>query len=171
MRKIFTLVALILATATLKASPQKDKVALDRLSSVIAECSDMPGFDVVSVGRIGTSALKSVIRLGSWSEKGGEDARKVMNIIKDIKKIAVVDYDDCCDADKARFTRKIERLLKDDCLVMEARDGGDVMKIYGVLDEKTDRIDNFVMYAPADCSLICLFGSIPLSTVTKAISQ
>lgn len=151
--------------------PQKtNKISLDELSTVIAESRDMAGLEVIQVGRLGTAALKQLANLSIASEDGGKEARALMNVIRGVKKVAIVDYDDCSDVDKARFTRRVENILTPDCLLMEAKDGGQQMKIYAVYDEKSDKFDNFVMYAPADCALICLFGSIPLSAVTTIAS-
>lgn len=171
MKKLLILVALMSLTVTLKASTTKERGSLGKLSSTIAEFSDVEGFDVVSVGRIGTAAVKSLARLAYLKEDGDKDATEVMKLIGGVRKVAVVDFDDCKEADKAKFKRKIERILTEDCLVMEAKDGRNAMKIFGVLDEKVERFDNFVLYAPEDCALICLFGTIPLSAVSRDIPQ
>ena len=168
MKKAFFLFALILSATALNASPAMERISIGKLSSVISEFRGAEGFEVFSLGRVGTVAIKSIVRLEALQDGGDGDLAR---LIGGIKKIAIVDFKECKQADKARFERKMGRLLNDDCLIMEAGDGKDKMKIYGVLDEKAERFDNFVLYVPSDCALVCFFGSIPLSTVSKALSQ
>ena len=52
---------------------------------------------------------------------------------------------------------------------MEIKDGGDMCRIYGVVDDAADKLSNFVLYDPSDCTLICLFGTIPMSAVVSAL--
>ena len=146
-------------------------VSLDKLASVISEFNGRDGFEVVKIGRIGTSAFKTLTKFAALNEGDSEDAQAVIDLFGGIKKITIVDFDDCSKSDKDRFTRKVESLLQEDYLIMEMKDGGDQMKIYGVLDDKTDKINNFILYTPSECALICLFGTISLNSVSTLIGQ
>lgn len=139
-------------------------VQCSKLSSVISEFRACDGFEVVRVGRIGTSAMKAITRIAL--RDGDQEAKAFLDLAKDINKIAIVDYEDCCDSDRDAFNRKIGRLLKDDCLIMEAKDGGDVVKIYGVSDDRNAQISDFVLFAPSDCALVCIFGRIPIEAIS-----
>ena len=54
---------------------------------------------------------------------------------------------------------------------MEAKDGNDLMQIYGVVDEKTGTVRDFVMHNPSGSSLVCIFGSIPIEKLAKIVSD
>lgn len=146
-----------------------DGVSADKLTSLISEFSGKEGFDVVRIGRLGTSAIKSFLRLGTLLDGDDEDARALKDVIGGLRKLAIVDYGECSESDRQKFERKLGRLLRDEDMIMEAKDGGDAFKIYGVVDETTDKLRNFVLYDPSDCSLICLFGSISMSAVASAM--
>ena len=45
------------------------------------------------------------------------------------------------------------------------------MKIYGVFDEQSGTVQDFVLYAPSDCALICLFGSISMDAIAQLVSK
>lgn len=168
--KKYIITVIILLIATCAVAKEKDSgVSLSKLNAVISEYSLNDGFDVVNVGKIGTMAIKSLIRLGAMADGDNDDARAALNLISGIKKIAIVDYDDCQESVRKGFEHKLSRILTDKELIMEAKDGGDIMKIYGVIDDKADKLGNFVMYAPQDCALICLFGTIPLSAIASAM--
>lgn len=137
------------------------------LTSLISEYRGREGFDVIKIGRLGTSAIKTIARLGALGDD--EDAAMVRDVVGGLKKLAIVDYEDCSDADKQSFERKVNRLLKDDEVIMEFKDGGDICRVYGVMDEKSDKIRDFILYTPSDCALICLFGSISLNKVLSTV--
>lgn len=170
MKRITLFTILLLASVFCHARTDGDGVSLDKLTSVISEFSRREGFDVVKVGRIGTAALRSLVKIGMTGEDDTE-SKAAMEIFKGVKKIAIVDFGDCSGSDKEAFKRKVEKILKDDCLIMEAKDGSDLMRIYGVVDDQTDKLKNFVLYTPSDNALICIFGSISLNKVTSLVGQ
>lgn len=168
---IFVLLATAFVCAAGNGRKEKEAmnaVPVDRLVSLISDYSAKDGFDVIRIGRLGTSAIKSLARLGSWDD-GDSDAEEALSIISGIKKLAIVDYEDCSPADKESFERKVGRLLKDENVIMEFKDDGHICRIYGVMDERSDKLRDFVLYTPSDCALICLFGSISLSKVTSVM--
>jgi hypothetical protein len=146
-------------------------IQIDQLNTVISEYSGKSGFEVIKVGKLGTSAIKALVKFGIMSEGDGDDAREIIKMVSGIKKLAVVDYEECESADKSEFSRKIEGILRDDFLLMEAKDGSDAMKLYGVMDKKNDKIGNFILYTPSECALICLFGTIDMSAITAFMAQ
>ena len=138
------------------------------MTSVISEFSGKEGFEVINVGKFGTSALKRLIRMSADDD---DEMKSMLKVINGIKKIAIVDYDDCPAADKEKFIRKIDRILNSDNLILEIRDDGETMKMYGVTDDNDDIVSNFIIHAPSDGALICLFGTLPLKEITSAMSR
>ena len=59
----------------------------------------------------------------------------------------------------------LQKIIKVKCL------NGEKMRIYGVMDEKTNEVKDFVLYAPSDCSLICLFGTLSMDAMAKIASN
>lgn len=148
-----------------------DGIRAEKLTGLISEFSRKEGFDVVRIGRFGTSAIKSIIRLGALADGDSDEAKAFKDVIGGLRKLAIVDYGECSDSDRQRFERKLERLLRDEDLIMEVKDGGESYRIFGVLDEDSDKLRDFVLYDPSDCSLICLFGSMSLSALTSAVDR
>jgi hypothetical protein len=56
-------------------------------------------------------------------------------------------------------------------MLMEVKDGSDIMRMYGVVDDRGDKVKDFVLFSPEDCTLICLFGSISLDSVMAVASK
>lgn len=148
------------------AKSDKNAIPKEKLFSLIDEYCGREGFEVIKLGSFGTSILKSAIKIAAAKEDD-KDMQDVMKITKGMKKMAVVDYEGCNARTRETFNAKLEKLLESSELLMEAKDGSDTMKIYGVADESCETITDFVMYAPSDCALICLFGNIPIKTVME----
>ena len=119
------------------------------------------GFEVVSVGRIGTSLIKGAIRLSS--DMDAED-RQALSIFSDIKRIEIVNFEDSPAAVKERFTGKLERLLNKMELILEASDDGERVRIYGI--EDGDRVKDCILYS-SDGALIITEGGIDFDKVAR----
>lgn len=172
MKKYFIFITLMLATIACSGADSR-KVAkaevrsdINQLNSIISEYSGKSGFDVLQLGRFGTSALKSIVNIGiRLDDEFDDETMTILKMAKDIKNLTIVEFEDCGEAEKAEFSRKIERILNEDHLIMEAKDEGDNMKIYGVLSEKGDSLSDFILYSPTEYALICLLGEIDLNSV------
>ena len=137
---------------------------------LISEYKAYDGFEAVKVGRLGTGILKSLISSGAV-EGSDPEIKEIKRLIKGIKKLAVVDYSDCEPQVRQGFTQKVGRLLNGAEMLMEVKDGSDIMRMYGVVDDRGDRVRNFVLFSPEDCTLICLFGTISLDSVLNMTSR
>lgn len=123
---------------------------------------------MVELGRAATAALKGAIRLATINDP---DGREVLKLMKGIRSITVLDYENCSQSDREKISLKIERALSGNDVLIEASDGGEKMRIYGLVDDKTDKVRDFVMYSPSDYALICIFGSISMDAIAKIASD
>lgn len=162
--KRFLLIISILLSLPALAATQGKTVSKTNLTAALAECRSYEGVELVKLGRAATAALKGAIRLAAIDEP---DAREALRLMKGIHGITVMDYEDCSGANRELISRKLEKALSGSDLLIEASDGGDRMRIYGVVDGKSDKVRDFVLYSPSDCALICVFGSISMDAVAK----
>jgi len=162
------LFAIILAAVAFTASARSAGSPVPRgaLLTIINEYKVYDGVEVVKLGSLGTAAIKSMIKVAALTEDD-PDMRDAMRIISGIKKMVVVDFEDCDDWVKERITSKLDRALSGSDLLMEVKDGDSLMSMYGVVSEDSSNVKDFVLYSPADCSLICLFGSLSMSAISR----
>ena len=170
MKRIVATILLLLTFTVVFAQTGKSGVPRERITSLINEFRGYDGFEVVRMNSLGTSAIKALVRMSALSD-GDKDSRALLDVLKGIKKIAVVDYEDCERNVKDRFSRKIGRALSSADLLMEVKDGTEVLKMYGVVSDDSAVVKDFVMFSQEDCALICLFGSISLDAVMKMSGQ
>jgi hypothetical protein len=172
--KMRNLIIIIVIALTLplagNANAQGKSVPGSQISLLISEYKMYDGFEAVKVGRLATGFVKSMINAGAMKE-GDPEAKELKKLIKGIKKLAVVDYSDCDLEVRQGFTNKMGRLLSGADVLMEVKDGSDLMRMYGVVDDKGGKVKNFVLFCPEDCTLICLFGTISLDSVMNLASR
>ena len=139
-------------------------VSRARINHIVSECRACEGSEVVHVGWLGTAAIRGIIRLSAMDDP---DAREALTLLRGVRSLSVVDFEGCSESDKARLRSRINAALSNDEMLIEVADGQDKMRIYGVVNEKTESVRDFVLYTPGDCALICLFGTLPIDTVSK----
>lgn len=146
---------------------QKGKaVPKEKILTLISEYRGQDGFDVVRLGPLGTTLARSVAKI-ALKVDGDDETAEILKLVNGIRSIAVVDYEDCASSVKDSFNAKLGRILNGTDLLMEVKDDEDHVFIYGVVDEAGDKVQNFVLHVPADCALICMFGTISMDTVAK----
>ena len=171
MKHFFIIIVLALTLPLAgSANAQGKPVPGTQISLLISEYKAYDGFEALKVGRLGTGILKSLISSGAV-EGSDPEIKEIKRLIKGIKKLAVVDYSDCEPQVRQGFTQKVGRLLNGAEMLMEVKDGSDIMRMYGVVDDRGDRVRNFVLFSPEDCTLICLFGTISLDSVLNMASR
>lgn len=142
-----------------------NKVPKDRISSVISDYSGVDGFESVKLGTLGSMALKFAAR--SVLDTDDELIRNFISLADGIRKISIIDYEDCDPEVRRQITGRLDRALSSTEVLMEAKDGGDAVKIYGSFNSDSGKVRDLVMYVPSDCTLVCLFGNIPLDALSK----
>lgn len=171
MKKLITVLMLLVVCATGFAGGRTGKgVPKEKLLGLITEYRHNDGFDVVNIGSLGTSLARSVAKIAAKAE-GEDELFEVLKLANGIKRICVVDYEDCATNVKNSFNAKLETALGQSELLMEVKDSEDNVRMYGVVNEDASKINDFVIYVPNDCAVICLFGTIPMEAVGKIVED
>lgn len=164
------IIAILLVFISLAGFAKNGNGSSEKLMSLISEYNGRDGFEVIKVGSFGTSMLKAALKLGA-SKDEEEDLKQALKLMKGINKMAIVDYEDASDKVRDAFNSRLERLLGSAELLMEMKDGDDCMKIYGIMDSECTQIRNFVMHAPGDGALICLFGTMQVDEIMEFAAE
>ena len=146
-----------------EGASEGSNVQSGKLLALINDYRDKEGFEVISVGSLGTSIIKKMIV--NNLDKVDEKTRSLFKAIDGIKKIAIVDFGSSDAAVRTEFIHKMEKLLSRSQLLMEIKDSENKMYMYGVVGRKNNKVGDFVLYNPDGGNVICLFGSISLDTL------
>lgn len=124
--------------------------------------------DIVSIGSLGISVIKLGTRM---SGEDAEEMRMARSLFKGIKKLMIVSYDECPVELRERFNRKVARTLNGCELLVEAKDEGEKVSIYGTTSRDGSKISDIVLFAPEDGALMCFFGTIDAARLGELASS
>lgn len=168
MKRIVFLIALALLPLSLVA--QNMSAPYRHLYNLIGEYKDIEGFEAVRLGSVGTALARGVVGAALRAD-GDREALVLIRAARRIRRIAVVDYEDCSEPVKKRFTERVNRLLEGCPLLMEVNSDGEELRIYGKTDGDSAWLRDCVLYAPSSHALICLSGSVSIDSLASLMHQ
>ena len=167
MKKYLLILLLLLPLTASAARPQK-KVSQREVASIVSEFRHCDGVEVMRLGWLGTALVKGVA-VHIDDEDG--DMREIRQALRGIKGVAIMSYEDASEEVRSKIERRLNRAMKGRELLMEAKDNGEYVQIFGVMDDARGTVRDFVMHVPSSSALICLFGSIPMEAVSKLATR
>ena len=157
---LITLMMVLTLSATAWAGGQHTK-----LRNLVSDYRMHEGFEVVDLGGIGMGLLKTAARM---SVDSPED-RQALDLFKSIKRLTVVDFSDAEPAVRDKFLRKAKRILSEGEMLMEAKDEGETVRIYGVSSADGNLLEDVAILA-AD-ALIFVRGAIRMDQIATLMKQ
>lgn len=154
---------------TLKTAMKKLLILFTFLGMFTLSCSAGPGsvqtlinqyrhnegFEHISMGPLALSLVKGAVLL----DGPDQEAVALLNAFRKIRKVSILNFEDASDKDKERFVEHLGKILEGMELILEAKDEGDRLSIYGV--DEGGRIRDCVLYDPSG-TLICVRGTLNL---------
>ena len=136
-----------------------------KIRTLVNDFRDQPGFEVVEMGPIALGLIRAAAR----GEVKNEDDRKALQVFKDIKRLTILDFSDAEASRKEKFLRKAKRVLAEEEMLMEAKDGGETVRIYGMSNAAGDILEDIILLA--DDALISVRGKIRADLVGELVNQ
>lgn len=171
MKKLIAFVLLVAFAAGLglpvEAVTDRNRVGQSEIAGLVVKYRQKDGFEVVSAGGFILGLLKVVAKASAETQ---ED-REFLEIMDNLDRVVVVEYEEASQSDKGSFRRDVSGILRDAEKVLEVKDDGDTINIYGTVNKKGDRIEDIVIFIPEDCTMICLFGSISTDRITELLEM
>ena len=159
MKKILITLCMVLCLAPAAwASNQSGK-----LRTLVNEYRDEPGVEVVDLGGVALGLLRATIR----TQADNEQDRKALDVLRSIKRLTVLDYSDAAQSVKDSFLRKAKRILANEEMLLEAKDGGETVRIYGLSSDDGNLLEDIIILA--EDVLISIKGKIRMDQVSELI--
>ena len=151
---VIMLIILVAGTGSCKSAPaaSERKVETGATQQLINKYKGEEGFEVMSFGGLALGLVKMAANASSDAED--------LDILDGIRKFVVVEYYDAAADKKESFNKELAELLKDASKIMEVKDDGDKVEIYGTLSVDGERISDVVIYIPEESSFLCFLGNI-----------
>lgn len=138
----------------------------NKVNALVSSFSGVDGVEVVHIGSVGMSLARTVTRIAALDDS---DARQAVKVLKGLKSLTVMDFEDASPEVKERIARKASKLFTPKNLLVEAVDDGEKTSIYGDISPDGGKVKNFVVFSPESGTLVCLFGTFDLDSVMKYI--
>ena len=168
MKKAIIVLAFLLVPVMTFALVPGGKISKVKVSSLVSQYRGKQGVEVIEIGRLGTALLKGVAAMADGNDK---DTREALTALKGIKELTIISYEDAEAVLKQKINGKVEKMLKGVELLMEAKDDGETMRIYGTFNEKTGKVSDVGIFSPTDGTFIFLAGSFNLEDISKATAK
>ena len=150
---------LSLGTVALAGEPNR------QLRNLVSDYRGTQGFDVVDIGTLGLSILKAAARTAAETP---ED-REALKLFNSLKRLTIVDFSDATPDVKDKFLRKVNRILRSGEMLLEAKDGGETVRIYGTSSDDGNLLEDVALLAGD--ALIFVRGAIRADQVAALIAQ
>jgi len=148
MKKIvFTLILLMTTALVWAGKPAK-------VQNLINQYRHHDGFETVSFGPLGMSLMRTFALSDNDLD---EEDRAALHAFDKIRRICILDFEDAQEEVKARFVSKVRRVLDGMELILEAKDEGSRLSIYG--EDRNGKLKDCILFDP-DGTLICVSGSV-----------
>ena len=134
-----------------------------QLRTLMNEYRNEPGVDVVDLGSVALGLLRATIR----TQADNEQDRKALDVLRSIKRLTVLDYSDAAQSVKDSFLRKAKRILANEEMLLEAKDGGETVRIYGLSSDDGNLLEDIIILA--EDALISIKGKIRMDQVSELI--
>lgn len=167
MKKYLLIFLLLLPLTASAARPHKNSSQRE-VASIVSEFRHCDGVEVMRLGRLGTALVKGA---AAHTDDEDEDMREVRRALRGIKGVTVMEYEDASPEIRERVNRKLARVLDKHEVLMEVKDDGEKVRIFGVLDETSGLVRDIIFHAPGECALICMFGTLPMDVIGKIAAQ
>jgi hypothetical protein len=166
--KKYLLILLLLLPLTASAARPAKRVSQAELSSIVSEFRHADGVEVVKLGRLATALVRGAA--AHIDDEDGE-VRELRRALRGIKGVTVMEYGGAAPDVRERLSRRLSRVLDKREVLMEVKDDGEKVQIFGLLDDASGLVQDIIFFAPHECTLACLFGTLPLDFVGKIAAQ
>ena len=136
-----------------------------KLRTLVNEFRDEPGFEIVDMGPLALGLIRAAAR----TEAKNDDDRKALQVFKDIKRLTILDFSDAEASRKEKFLRKAKRVLADEEMLLEAKDDGETVRIYGLSNAAGNILEDIIILAGD--ALISVRGKIRADLVGELVNQ
>lgn len=164
MKKYIVFITLALSLCSVSFARSTDQESIRRINLLVSEYSVHPDFQVIRLGRLGLAVIKAALR-----HDLDDDTIALLNAVRNIKQITIANYEDCPIAVRDSFAARLDKLLDKEMLLMEAKDSGETMQIYGEPSESGDELTDLILSVPGDGALICIRGTVRMKDVNRIL--
>lgn len=172
MKRIFNTVAIFamsLVLMTACAGNSNAKSVKSSVKSLIDNYEKERGFESINIGPFALSFVKAGVNF--MDDDDDIESQIIKKSINDIKALTVADYSDCKMSVRREFEKKLLSLMARKELLIDAKDDGERVLIYGNVSEDGNIVKDVIIFVPDDCELVCLWGELGVEGLMSFAQQ
>ena len=150
---------LSLGTAALAGNPNT------QLRNLASSYKGAEGFEVVDIGGVGLRLL----RLAARTSVESKEDREALKLFSGLKRLTIVDFSEASAPMRDQFLGKANRILSGSEMLLEMKDGGETVRIYGVSSADGSLLEDIALLA--EDTLIFIRGSIRTDQIEALMRQ
>lgn len=148
------------------AAADRSKGSTRDVIGIVRNYHHEDGFEVISVGKLGISLARIIA-----SAEADAEEKAALDVLKDINKVVVVSYDEAEEPKRKAFNTRMTKALDGAEKILEVKDEGEAVNIYGTSVNGGESIDDLLIFIPEDCTLVCILGSISADRIADLIEM
>ena len=164
MKKII-FVTLSLLTASFVSIAANRNTDKKNILNTISDYKEIPGVEVISVGKLGLGLVKSITNLSAESK----EEKAILALLNGINKLVVVSYEDATVEKQKELNTQLSELFNNVEKILEFKDEEETVNIYGTSSNNGKSINDLMIFIPKDFTLICALGSIKAEKIADLI--
>ena len=137
----------------------------NQLRSLVSSYKGTEGFEIVDIGGLGLRLLKGAARSAAETK---ED-REALKLFDGLKRLTIVDFSDAAAGERDRFLGKVNGILSQEEMLLEAKDGDETVRIYGNASADGSLLQDICLLAGD--ALIFIRGSIRTDQIEALMKQ
>ena len=161
MKRLLITLVMLLSLGTAALAGQQNT----QLRSLVSSYKGTDGFDIVDLGGVSLSLLKAAARTAAETP---ED-REALKVFNGLKRLTVVDFSDAAPDVREQFLRKAKRILNSQEMLLEAKDDGETVRIYGSSSDDGTLLEDIAILAGD--ALIFIRGTIRTEQIEALMKQ
>ena len=168
MKKYVSILILAAMTAAMcfLADAKKKDLKTSEVVELVKEYRSEDGFEGVVVGKVALGLVKSLAKMSMDKED-----KAALKVISGIKKVVVAEYEDAAPQIREEFNKKAKDILDKAEKIIEAKDDGKEVHIYGTPAKSGEAISDIIVYVPGEYTLVCLLGSVSANDISRLIEM
>ncbi len=155
------IVVMTAGTGVSHASARKGNIDTSAILKLVERYEGKEGFETVTFGNLAIGFVKLI---ANFSADTPED-KAALDVMNGVNKFVAVDYDDAEASVKASFNKEIAALLEGAEKIVEVKDDGDSVDIYGTLSKDGEKIRDIIIHVPEESNIVCIFGTVDIENL------
>lgn len=165
MKRLFLLLTLCLLLPMPQEAAARDTGRA--MARLVKEFRHEEGFEMVDIGKLALSVMRATARRAA--DTPGE--KETVAAFSGVTQLVIGNCSDCPEKVRNAFTTRVRKLLKGEDPLLEVKDQGDLLQIFGTVSEDAAEIRDVIIINVSDGDVICAFGSIPMSFLHRIVSH